>query len=77
MLEWLVADQVPFALVYTKCDRVNRSEPQRKLAELAKRLPWREDVEVFVTSSKDNVGIVGLRKWASRVLHAVSARAQA
>ena len=77
MLAWLLEDSVPFALVYTKADRVNRSAPMQKTAELAKRLPWRDDVEVLVTSSKDNAGIVGLRKWASRVLHAVAARPHA
>jgi len=74
MLAWLLDDTVPFALVFTKADRVNRSAPMQRLAELRKLLPWRDDAEVIVTSSKDNVGIVGLRKWASRVLHAATAR---
>ena len=74
MLSWQLADEVPFALVFTKCDRVNRSAPAQHLAALRKLVPWREEVAVIPTSSKDNVGIIGLRKWASRVLHAVAAR---
>ena len=68
MLNWLVTDQVPFALVFTKADRVNRSAPGRQLAELRKLVPWREDIDVIPTSAKDNEGIIGLRKWASGVL---------
>ena len=68
MLSWLVSDTVPFALVFTKCDRVNRSGPAQHLAELRKLLPWRDDIDVLPTSAKDNEGIIGLRKWASRVL---------
>ena len=68
MLTWLLEDELPFALTFTKADRVNRSAPGNKLAELRRLLPWRDDVEVIVTSSKDNVGTIGMRKWASRVL---------
>ena len=70
MLSWLLEDTVPFALAFTKCDRVNRSAPARKLSELRKLLPWREDVDVIATSSKDNEGIVALRKWAQGTLTA-------
>ncbi len=68
MLTWQLEDAVPFALVFTKCDRVNRSAPGKHLAELRTRLPWREEIDVIPTSAKDNDGIIGLRKWASRVL---------
>ncbi len=68
MLAWLLDDRVPFALVFTKVDRVNNSGPARHLAELRTRLPWRPEIEVLATSAKDNVGTIGMRKWASRVL---------
>jgi len=68
MIEWLLEDDVPFVLALTKCDRVNRSAPARKLAELRTLVSWREDVDVIATSAKDNEGIVPLRKWAEGVL---------
>ncbi len=70
MLSWLLEDDVPFALAFTKCDRVNRSAPARKLAELRKLLPWREEIDVIATSAKDNDGIVALRKWVQGMLQA-------
>jgi GTP-binding protein len=76
MITWLLADDVPFALVFTKCDRVNRSGPARRLAELRALVPWRGDVAVIATSSKDNQGIIALRKWASHTLRALAADAQ-
>ena len=75
MLGWLLEDAVPFALVFTKCDCVNRSAPSRRLAELRTLVPWREEIDVLPTSSKENAGIVGLRKWASRVLREAHGRA--
>jgi GTP-binding protein EngB required for normal cell division len=62
-------------VVFTKADRVNNSAPARHLAELRKLVPWREDIDVLPTSAKDNAGIIGLRKWASRGLREGSARA--
>ena len=70
MLSWLLADEVPFAVALTKCDRVNRSAPTRHLAALRKLLPWRDEVDVIATSAKDNDGIVALRKWVQGMLQA-------
>ena len=67
MLDWLLADRVPFALVLTKIDRVNRSRPAQHTAELARRMRWPKDAEVFATSGRDNVGIVGVRKWIEQL----------
>jgi len=68
MLDWLLADRVPFALVLTKIDRVNRSKPAQHVAELARRMPWPKDAAVFATSGRENVGIVGVRKWIEALL---------
>src|SRR5688572_10929660 len=76
MLSWLLTDEVPFALVLTKVDRVNRSGPAQHVAALRRLVPWRDDVAVLPTSAKDNEGIIGLRKWASRTLHASTGRAR-
>jgi GTP-binding protein len=68
MLDWLLADRVPFALVLTKIDRVNRSKPAQHVAELARRMPWPKDAAVYATSGRENVGIVGVRKWIEALL---------
>jgi GTP-binding protein len=68
MLSWLVEDDVPFALVLTKADRVNRSRPGQHVRELAKKLPWPKDATVFVTSARQHEGIVGVRKWIEALL---------
>jgi len=68
MLEWLVSDQVPFALILTKCDRVKRGPLAAKVAELGRLLPWPEDAPILATSAKENEGIVGVRKWIAETL---------
>jgi GTP-binding protein len=74
MLDWVLADRIPFALVLTKIDRVNRAAPAKHVAELARRMPWPKDAPVFATSGKDNVGIVGVRKWIEALLRAPAQR---
>ena len=68
MLDWLLGEPVPFALVYTKADRTKRGPLAAKTQELKKLLPWREDATILTTSAKDNEGIVGVRKWVEAVL---------
>jgi GTP-binding protein len=63
MLAWLLEDQVPFALVFTKLDRAKSGLQSRRMAELRRLLPWREDAAVLPTSGRTNAGIVGVRKW--------------
>lgn len=77
MLSWLLEDNVPFALVFTKVDRVNNSGPAKRLSELRSLLPWRPEIDVIPTSAKDNVGTIGLRKWASRVLRELQSSGRA
>ena len=68
MLDWLLTSGTPFALIYTKADRVKRGPLVAKTRELAKLLPWRDDVAILPTSGKDNEGIVGVRKWIEGAL---------
>jgi GTP-binding protein len=70
MLEWLLTEGVPFALVYTKADRVKRGPLMAKTQELARLLPWPEDAPILATSAKENEGIVGVRKWIEAALSA-------
>ena len=68
MLEWLLEANAPFALVYTKADRVKRGPLAAKTQELMRLLPWREDAAILATSAKANEGIVGVRKWVEAAL---------
>jgi GTP-binding protein len=68
MLDWLLGAGTPFALVYTKADRVKRGPLAAKTHELYKLLPWKGDAAILSTSAKDNEGIVGVRKWIEAAL---------
>jgi GTP-binding protein len=68
MLEWLLGESLPFALVFTKTDRVLQGALARHRTELARRLPWRPDIPVLVTSARDNKGIVAVREWVVAAL---------
>ena len=68
MLEWLTTAGTPFALVYTKADRVKKGPLAAKTQELKRLLAWPGAATVLATSAKDNEGIVGVRKWLEAVL---------
>ena len=68
MLEWLTTEDVPFALVYTKADRIRKGPLAAKTQELERLLAWPADATVLATSAKDNEGIVGVRKWIEAAL---------
>ena len=75
MLDWLTTAGTPFALVYTKADRVRKGPLAAKTQELKRLLDWPEDATILATSSKDNEGIVGVRKWVEGALQRDGAEA--
>jgi GTP-binding protein len=68
MLDWLIGSGTPFALVYTKADRVKRGPLAAKTQELKRLLAWPAEGTILPTSAKDNEGIVGVRKWMELAL---------
>lgn len=57
-MEWLGENNIPFAIVFTKTDKLNKSELEANLDAYKKRLleDWEELPPIFVTSSEKKVG---------------------
>ena len=57
-MEWLGANQVPFAIVFTKADKVKTLELNNNIEAYKKRLleDWEELPAIFVTSSETGRG---------------------
>ena len=55
---WLGDSQVPFCIVFTKADKVSRSELERNVEAYKKRLleDWEELPPIFITSSESGQG---------------------
>lgn len=57
-MEWLGENQVPFCIVFTKADKLSKTDLERNIESYKKRLleDWEELPQVFVTSSETKLG---------------------
>ncbi|MBO5185586.1 MAG: YihA family ribosome biogenesis GTP-binding protein [Prevotella sp.] len=57
-INWLGASSVPFAIVFTKADKLNTTKMQSNIAAYKKKLgeTWEELPPMFVTSSENRMG---------------------
>lgn len=64
-IEWLGENEVPFAIVYTKTDKVHKNEVSSNIKAIQKELllTWESLPSQFVTSSEDRTGREELLKY--------------
>lgn len=57
-MEWLGENQVPFVIVFTKTDKLSKTELNTNVETYKKRLleDWEELPPIFITSSEKKVG---------------------
>ncbi|MCQ2408428.1 MAG: ribosome biogenesis GTP-binding protein YihA/YsxC [Oscillospiraceae bacterium] len=61
MVNFLIDTEMPFAIVLTKADKLNKSERAARLAALPDELPQYEDLNITVFSSMTGEGVDALR----------------
>ncbi|MBR6108027.1 MAG: YihA family ribosome biogenesis GTP-binding protein [Oscillospiraceae bacterium] len=61
MVDFLIDTEMPFAIVLTKADKLNKTERAARLAALPDELPQYEDLSVTVFSSVTGEGVAPLR----------------
>lgn len=57
-MEWLGENQVPFCIVFTKADKLSKTELEKNVEAYKKRLleEWEELPPLFITSSENKLG---------------------
>ena len=61
MVEYLVEQELPFCIVFTKADKLSGAKQQRQVAALCKQFAFAGDVVVIATSSESGQGIDDVR----------------
>ena len=67
MVNFLIDTEMPFAIVLTKADKLNKTERTARLAALPQELPQYEDLNVTVFSSVSGEGVEALRSLIEEV----------
>ncbi len=73
-LEWLGENQVPFAIVFTKADKLGPNAGMTKVEEYKKKLheTWEELPPIFVTSSEKATGRDDLLDYIEKINKEIS-----
>lgn len=67
MVNFLIDMEMPFAIVLTKADKLNKTERAARLAALPQELPQFEDINVTVFSSVTGEGVEPLRELIEEI----------
>ncbi|HAI77456.1 MAG TPA: YihA family ribosome biogenesis GTP-binding protein [Microscillaceae bacterium] len=68
-MRWLAEAQVPFCLVFTKADKLTKTQAQKRLDVYFKKLKedWEEIPPHFVTSSVNGNGMEGILDYIAQI----------
>lgn len=72
MVDFLIDTEMPFAIVLTKADKLNKTERAARLAALPDELPQFADLNVTVFSSVTGEGVEPLRSLIEEITEEVS-----
>lgn len=70
MVDYLLAHEVPFAVVFTKADKLSRQKGTQQAARLARALQLPDDVPTLMCSASSGAGIDELKKAIERAVAA-------
>ncbi|MBR6760948.1 MAG: YihA family ribosome biogenesis GTP-binding protein [Oscillospiraceae bacterium] len=67
MVDFLMDTEMPFAVVLTKADKLNRTQRTQRLEAFPKEIPQFEDMNVTVFSSMTGEGVQDLRRLIEEI----------
>ncbi len=72
MIDYMRAMALPFALVFTKCDKLSRAQVQRQIRQMYKLMRWDEETAVFAISALKRLGVSELEAYIRTQVDAFS-----
>lgn len=68
MLAWLEANQLPYRVILTKCDKLSRQQLVQQIQDLTRALDLEDDVNLIAFSSQSRLGVPELRSLMASVI---------
>lgn len=68
MLSFLKDSGIPFVIALTKCDKLNKTETEKRSAEIEKEFSGFEDIAKIPFSSVNGTGVEALKKEIEKVI---------
>lgn len=73
MIDYMRQTGLPFALVFTKCDKLSRAQVQRQIQKMYKLMRWDEETAVFAISAIKRLGVAELEAYIRSRVESISA----
>lgn len=62
MIDFLIESEIPFAIVFTKADKLSKREREERMAGFASEIPYFEDIEKVEFSAQTGEGVEKIRQ---------------
>lgn len=68
-MEWLGENDIPFAIVFTKIDKLSKSKAKENLTKYREKLEetWEELPPIFITSSEHRIGAENILDYIDKI----------
>lgn len=57
MIDFLIEREIPFIIIMTKCDKLNKTQTAQRLASIRTEIPYGEDITIIPFSSETGEGV--------------------
>lgn len=68
MLEYMNEANIPYFVVFTKCDKFSKQQLRNRLNELSRELEFNDDAQIFAVSSEKKIGLEDLKNAITEFL---------
>lgn len=67
MIDFLIEREIPFIIIMTKCDKLNKTQTAQRLASIRTEIPYGEDITIIPFSSETGEGVDQVKEIITQV----------
>ena len=67
MIEFFIEGEFPFLIALTKADKLNKTERQKRLAEIGSEIPYADEITMIPCSAETGEGIEDIREIINEI----------